>query len=492
VKLHFQERLNLHIPIIIAFLALSLLGGIVHAADTLKLEIDDALKMAVQSSPNMILARMDSLVNENRWHNARGMRLPQIRYSQESPSWDESVNERYIYDIDEGRDIFTRVPSGDLRWQSRVNLQQETPWGASVDISSRVYQRKWYRTVNEREEFEEYSLLNRVLVNQPLLAGNPVSRDYKLNKIDFDRGQIAFELQRRDVIYNVKSVYYGQVLAEEALKISTQDLQRGREARDLAKRKFNAGFIPEVDLMRIQVDLARRQGEFSQTEARAESAKEQLRLILGLPVNQQIAVNFPENRTNAEFGTVESISGKRLETEADELSNQGLNMRTDATITDMRIRASLQLYYEVDTRWDKTSDIDKSENRNRGVSLHFEFPIYGFGTTVTEIENLKIAKKKSVNEMKIRKANLEADTRRAVRDLDLSRRRMDIVSASLELSRKTLSISEDRFENGLINSRELIDAQADLTRGNQEWLNARIDYELAFAYLERIAPYHRQ
>jgi outer membrane protein TolC len=203
-------------------------------------------------------------------------------------------------------------------------------------------------------------------------------------------------------------------------------------------------------------------------------------------------VNFPENRTNAEFGTVESISGKRLETEADELSNQGLNMRTDATITDMRIRASLQLYYEVDTRWDKTSDIDKSENRNRGVSLHFEFPIYGFGTTVTEIENLKIAKKKSVNEMKIRKANLEADTRRAVRDLDLSRRRMDIVSASLELSRKTLSISEDRFENGLINSRELIDAQADLTRGNQEWLNARIDYELAFAYLERIAPYHRQ
>jgi outer membrane protein TolC len=346
--------------------------------------------------------------------------------------------------------------------------------------------------VNKREEFEEYSLLNRVLVNQPLLAGNPVSRDYKLNKIDFDRGQIAFELQRRDVIYNVKSVYYGQVLAEEALKISTQDLQRGREARDLAKRKFNAGFIPEVDLMRIQVDLARREGEFSQTEARAESAKEQLRLILGLPVNQQIAVNFPENRTNAEFGTVESISGKRLETEADELSNQGLNMRTDATITDMRIRASLQLYYEVDTRWDKTSDIDKSENRNRGVSLHFEFPIYGFGTTVTEIENLKIAKKKSVNEMKIRKANLEADTRRAVRDLDLSRRRMDIVSASLELSRKTLSISEDRFENGLINSRELIDAQADLTRGNQEWLNARIDYELALAYLERIAPYHRQ
>ena len=136
-------------------------------------------------------------------------------------------------------------------------------------------------------------------------------------------------------------------------------------------------------------------------------------------------------------------------------------------------------------------EFEKSENRNRGVSLHFEIPIYGFGTTITEIENLKIAKKKSLNEMKVRNTNLKADTRRAIRDLGLSRRRMQIVSASLELSQKTLSISEDRFENGLINSRELIEAQADLTRGNQEWLNARIDYQLALAYLERIAPYDR-
>ena len=481
----------MHLTIIIAFLAICSVGRLGHAADTLRLEIEDALKMAVQSSPDMILARMDSIVSENQWRNARGMRLPQIRYSQDAPAWDESVNEQYIFNDEAGRDIFTRVPSSELRWQSRMNLKQEAPWGASVDISSRVYQRSGFRTSDGRYEYEDYSLLNRVLVNQPLLAGNPVSRDYKLNKIDFDRGQIAFELQKRDVIYNVKSTYYGQVLAEEAMKIATQDLERGREARDLAERKFNAGFIPEVDLMRIQVDLARREGEFSRTEARAESAKEKLRILLGLPIDQQIAVNFPENLVSFESSPLESGMGKRLEIEADELNNQRLEMQSDAAIKDMRIRSSLQIYYEVDTRWDKTSELEKSENRNRGVSLHFEIPIYGFGTTVTEIENLKIAKKKSLNEMKVRNTNLKADTRRAIRDLGLSRRRMQIVSASLELSQKTLSISEDRFENGLINSRELIEAQADLTRGNQEWLNARIDYQLALAYLERIAPYDR-
>lgn len=459
------------------------------ALDTLKLGIDDAISMALQNSPSMISARMDSATSANQWHHARGMRLPQIRFSQDAPAWRESIDERFLYDSETGKDSLTRVPSGDIRWQSRFDINQAMTWGATIDISSRVYQRRWYWTGLEgREEFEEYSLLNRVLLNQPILAGNPVLRDHKINKIDFMRGQINFELQKREVIYNLKSIYYGQVLAEEALKISRSDLKRGQDAKELAERKFNAGLIPEIDLMRIQVDLARRQGGYSQSQARAESARERLRLLLGLPLDQPIEVRFQDD--SDKLFNLKSVNDtdKRLEIEAEELNLERLEMQTDASIMDKRIKASMQFYYEIDTRRDKFAELSETGNQNRGVSLHFEIPLYGFGTTVSEIENLKIAQRKSLNDMKNRLTNLQADTRRAIRDLVLARKRIDIVSASLELSKKSLTISESRFENGLINSRELIESQSELTRGNQELLNARIDYELSMAYLERIAP----
>lgn len=484
----FIRRLNFYFRAIL-YLVIFSFSNNCFALDTLKLGIDDAILMALQNSPAMNSARMDSLTSDNQWRRARGLRLPQIRFSQDAPSWRESLDERFLYDSETGKDSLTRVKSGDLRWQSRIDVSQATPWGATVDVSSRIYQRRWYWTGLEgRVEDEEYSLLNRILVEQPIFAGNPVLRDHKMNKIDFKRGQIDFELQKREVIYNLKSIYYGQVLAEEALIISGRNLDRGLEAKDLADRKFNAGLIPEIDLMRIQVDLARRQGEYSQSEARAESAKERLRLLLGLSIDQPIEVRFQDEFDRIYNVHSGSVAGKRLEIEADELSLEKLDIQTEASIVNKRIKASIQLYYELDTRRENFSELSETGDQNRGVSLYFEIPIYGFGTTVTEIENLKIAKNKTFNEMKIRMSNMKADNRRAIRDLELARKRINIVSASLELSRKSLAISESRFKNGLINSRELIESQLELTRGNQELLNARIDYELSMAYLERIAP----
>ena len=492
-NLHHQIQ-RMQFMAILALLLMSSAGSTVQAVDTLRLRIDDAVKMAIESSPLMISARYDSLTTQNQWRYTRGLRLPQLRFSQDAPAWRESLNEEFFYSNELEEFIYKRVPSGELKWQSRINVAQATPWGATIDLSSRVYKRKWFWTgsdsigIETRREFEEYSMLNRILIDQPLLAGNPVRRDFQMGKIDFSRGQIEFMLQKREVIYNLKTVYYGQVSAEEALKISAQALKRGREAEELAERKFNAGLIPEVDWMRIQVELARREGEFSQAEARAESAKERLRLLLGLSLDQPIEVRFYDMLNEADYQPPLESSGKRLEIEADELSIQRLELQTKASVWDKRIRASLQLYYEMDTRQDKFADLGETGDQNRGVSLHFEIPLYGFGTTVSEIENLKLAQKRSLNNLKIRKNNLAADTRQAMRDLELARRRISIVSASVELTQKSLNISEDRFKNGLINSRELIDAQIDLTRVNQEWLNARIDYELALAYLERIAP----
>jgi len=456
------------------------------AVDTLHLTLDNALALAIRQAPSMVMARYDSLTAEGRWRTIRGERYPQIRFSQEIPTWRESSQEQYVWDPDEKDFYPARVQSGDLRWQERIDIDQELPWGASLNLSNQLYRREWYS--DDGDDFTEYSYLNRVLLDQPLLAGNPVGRDREIGKIAYDISLINYELQRREVIYSITQTFFGLVSAEGALDIAMQDLELGRSSEELAARKLKAGLIPEVELLQIQVDLARREGSYLQTKGALETAHERLKLTLGIPLEQLVTVHYSTEYQAQKSVPAIDISADRLEIQREQLNLDQLDLRTQANILSERMRASLQAYYELDIRRENFEDLDEAGDRNLGVILHLELPIFGFGSTRGKVETLKAEQNRARVNIKARTAELTADLRQALRNVETSKYRIRISTAAVELSEKSLSITEERFNSGLISSRDLLDNQLELTRARREALNARIDYELALAYLDRIAP----
>lgn len=471
------------------FILMSICSTRLYAADTLRLALEDALLIAVKQAPALVAARYDSLAVEGRWRTARAGRFPQVVYSQDAPAWGESIDEQFVYNPETEREEFSRVPSGDLRWQERLALDQNLPWGASLSMSSRLYRRRWYWTyLGEREEFAEYSLVNRAMLDQPLFAGNPVRRDYRNDRMSYDIGLINFEIRRREVIYSVTQAFFGYVSAREALNIARQDLELGRNSEALAERKLQAGLIPEVELLQIKVDVARREGTYRQALRTVDSAKERFVLALGLPVDTQVEAVF-ELQPEQSVAIIEIDSlGTQLEEKRTRLSLEQLDLRTGAEELQARIRASIQGFYEIDTRRDKLADLKETGDRNVGVTLHFEIPVFGFGSTSGEVQVLRATLNRAKVDLANRKAELAVDLRRAMREVEVSVERMEIAWAAFHLSEKRHKITEDRFENGLVDSRDLLDSQIELTRVKREALNARIDFELANAYLARIAP----
>ncbi|MBT3231757.1 MAG: TolC family protein [Calditrichaeota bacterium] len=459
------------------------------ASDTLKITLEDALFLGFQQSPAMRTARLDSLSAEGEWKASRGGRLPQLKFYQDAPSLRESVDEQFVYDPETGREQLDYVPSGDLRWQSRLDLNQDLPWGGTLSLSSRIYKRDWYWTIFEsKEEYTEYSLLHRVMFDQPLLEGNPVKREFEISKIDYSTGMIDYEISLRDLKYNVTQAFLGLVSAEGALEIAAFDLELGQSSETLAERKLGAGLIPEVELLQIQVDLARRKGSHKQSENTVESTREQLKLMLGLDLDQPIRVVFDVNQIQDVKIEDLDLSGERLETKRGRLNLDKSKMQTKASVLKERVNAYLQAYYELDSRRDEFEDISTTGDKNFGVSLHLEIPIFGFGTTSGRLQTIRASQKRNELQQKTREAAAISDIRGALRNVETASDRIKISNAAVALSVKSHAITEDRFENGNINSRELLDSQLELTRMKREALNAQIDYELAVAYLVRIAP----
>ncbi len=482
--------------IILVFIRLSLIILVflcvdsARAADTLRLTLDDCIRMALGNSPTVQVARFDSLSAAGEWRRSRSERFPQLRFSGEAPDLSEGEDYRTIQSlVDSEKDSLIHISSGDQRWQGRLELEQKLPWGATLSISSGLSTNTWHDDrISAGKDITEYSLRRRFSVVQPILAGNPVGRTRKIERIGWESSLIDHELQLKSIKYRAKQVYFQLVSATGALNIALQDLENGRSSEELARRKLQAGLIPEVELLQIQVDLARREGNYYLAEGRVQAAADRLKQELGLSLNLPIVVEWlPETVTGSERALLDT-TGERLEQKREQLNLHRREMETRGALLYQRVQASLQLYYDLENRHDKLDLLDTPVDHDYGIIFHFDFPLYGFGSTAGQVESIRANLARARVKYIISETELATELREALRSVKRAEQRIRIADAALELSQKSFEITSNRFDAGQINSRQLLDTQLDLTRTRTDLLNARIDYELALADLERIVP----
>jgi outer membrane protein TolC len=457
--------------------------------DTLHLTLDDCIELALARSPAVQMAKLDSSAALGQWRSTRAKSYPQLSLSGETPNLSEAVDYRVVYDRATDSDEFRRISSGDQRWYGQLELDQALPWGAELSVSSGLYRNIWYDDrISAGEDTSDYSLRRRISLTQPLLAGNPVGRELEVGRINWQRALIDHDLQLRQIKYDAKRLFFGLVSSTWALDISRQDLEQVRKAEELARRKLNAGLIPEVELLQIQVDLAQREGDFRQAEGAVEAAADRLKTSLGITINTSIVLQWEPERGDlsgrAEFDT----TGERLELRVERMNLRRLELETRALKWSARVQAALELYYDLETRHSEIDLLDRPVNRNFGLTLHFSFPIFGFGATSGKVAQAQANLARARINFQSRDAQLLAELREALRSVDQAVERIVIAEAALELSQKSYNITAERFESGQVDSRDLLDAQLDLTRTRNVLLNARIDYELALANLELISP----
>jgi len=471
------------------FLLTLFINSSAFASDTLRLTIDDCIAIALEESPSARTTRLDSLYAALSWRAVRAGSYPQLSLSGEIPNLRESVDYQIVYDPETGKDEFKKISSGDENWYGRIELEQSLPWGADLSISSGLYRNTWHDDrISFGDDTTDYSLRRRFSLSQPILAGNPVGRTRAIGHLNWQSSIIDHELQVRQIIYSVKRLFFNLVSSAMALDISRQDLEQVRSSEELARRKLNAGLIPEVELLQIQVELASREGDYRQAESAVESAADRLKIELGISFDKMININWvPEEQQilkNADIDT----SGERLELKRERMSLRRLELQNRGQKWSERIQAALELYYDLETRHDDLALLDRPVDKNFGLIVHFTLPIFGFGTTNSSIEQLEANLKRARVNYIYRQSQLLAELRDALRAVEQAADRIVIAEAALELSQRSYSITAERFENGQVNSRDLLDAQLDLTRTRNVLLNARIDYELSLANLELVSP----
>ena len=289
---------------------------------------------------------------------------------------------------------------------------------------------------------------------------------------------------------DARLAYYEWLRANLQVLISKRQLVQVQKTLEQVRALAEVQRLSRADLLRVESQEAEAEQVLDQLSTLAQLREEQLRLLIGAPTNEPLAIGedirgeVAGNGTGALDDLVAKAKQQRLEFKAIE--------------TGIEAKES-QLASEKANLWPRLSGVglvDYADPNQRVFPQEDKFKLtWAIGAQLTWTLNDALVERTTerriaaeANELRADHENLERGTRIEVLS---AQQAVSIAQHALTTSQKGLTAAEEayRVRKELLNADratavELVDAETELTRSRIAALNARVDLRLARVQLD--------
>jgi cobalt-zinc-cadmium efflux system outer membrane protein len=311
------------------------------------------------------------------------------------------------------------------------------------------------------------------------LAGK---RGYRIESAGFgaQSAEAAFEDAVRQLGFTVKDTYYRTQLAQRRLVLAEENRERFSRILDINTIRFKKGYIAEVDLIRIRLQMVDFQSQVIQSLQEAESAKGELRQLLRL-----------SPKTVLELTT--ELGFRRIDPDIEKLRVAALAVRPDIrakryTFSQRESDLKLAKAYRIP---DVTIGAGYAVQGAKGpdnpgqVALNAGIPLPLFNRNQGGIHQAEVSLQSAEADLDKTVNRVENEVEVAYRNLLQSRRLVEAYFGEvLEDARSTFSIVERAYERGGATILDLLDAARTSRTIQQNYIEALFDYQHHLFQLE--------
>lgn len=282
-------------------------------------------------------------------------------------------------------------------------------------------------------------------------------------------------------VFVTKVLYYGAAGADAALVAADAEEEAARAALDLFESREERGLLTRADALQAEAELRAAEAYRLAAERNVERAREDLALHLGWEIDR---VPVPTDTLRA---PVAPDARGPATTRADVRS---LGAAREAAAAEFR-RAGLSFLPRIEGFAGWSSHADRAfqtdgSNWTAGVALRWTV-FAGFGRVadrqrVTEAREIASIR----HEEAVRAARAEAA--QALRDVHASRAGLEATRAAARAAGEARQLLRRRFDEGLATAAEFLQAEARAAGARSREVAALIDYNVALARLELVAP----
>jgi len=445
----------------------------VQAQETLTL--DKALNIAETSSPDIQL----SLLNLQRYQktleaqqaalkSSFSLDVNPVNYSN-SRRFDSRVSEWYTNETFTTGGMFT-ISQPILPTDGTISLINDFGWQSSNSTTS--------STSSESEVFYNNLYLN---LNQPLFTYNRLKLQLKELELNLENANISYAMQRLDLEKNVTQYFYNVYMAQMNLTISREELANTQNSYDIIANKVEAGLSAKEELYQAELNLSTSKSSVQDNEVTFENAKDQLKLYLGMDLDQDIMIlaDVSENAVPVDLNlAVQNGLESRMEIRQREIDieTSEFNMIETKALNEFAGEVNLRMGITGD---DPTfSKVMKKPTKSPSVAMSFSIPIFDWGEKKARIAAAEAQIQTQELNASEEKKQIIVDIRQVYRNLQNQLAQIDIAKQNERNAQLTYEINLERYKNGDLTGMDLNLYQTQLSSNKIAYSQALINYKI--------------
>lgn len=317
----------------------------------------------------------------------------------------------------------------------------------------------------------------------PLYKGGRLVNNIRLSELRHSASMDLLAAARRDLIYNVTSLYY-KILQLGRLKISREAQAGQLEAhRNQVEKFFQAGKVAHLELLRSEVELAKAGENLLLAENSLKTAYEVLRRVMGMEdTDRDLSVAEMEAPQKIDYNFEQAARmafKKRPEYQAAVKKTQAAEKRVDMA----RGRWRPYVYITGQYVEDASNRLDTKENWM--AALRMSVPVFDGGTINAEVEKERAELEKARQNERSLRLEINQEIKESFVNLANSLERIKVTEKAHETATENLRVETLKYQRGAGTTTDLVDAQANLTGVETSYFQALFDRDISVAAVRR-------
>ena len=475
---------------------------------TLRLTVDEAVKMALDHNIDLAAERLDPQIGDARVAAATGAFRPAF-----------TTGVQRNNQLQPPASFLIPAPTRNDAVTSRVGLDQKLPWlGTSYSLSWSTAHTNSNSFLNSYNPILESGL--SVNVSQPLvrdMATDVARQQLATSRVDREIAGARLRETLVHTVAGVKSAYWNLVSAIANVEARQAALDLARELVRVNRAKVDVGQSPPLDLVAAEAEVAADREQLIIAETSVRQGEDQLRTQifdtsdpsvwtvkidpidpppLGLASPDLDAAVANALRDRADLG--------RARKDIDN-AQVGVKFTSNQRLPDVRLNASYLASGLGGTQVLRTGGFPGAITGSGGVTdfgsvlnqlitgrystwavgLSVSYPI-GQASEEANYARAKLEHVQSQGRLKSAESRAVQQVRDAWWKIDMNAKRIETTRAARELAEQRLDAERKRLDVGISTSFLVIQAQRDLAQARTSELSATLAYDLALVDFEAL------
>ncbi len=416
--------------------------------DTLYLDREKALELALENNPTIRVASLEKARAEARFNEMRGNLLPSLTGV---GTYTRNLKKQVIFFPEEIAPLFGGVTA--------LEIGNDNSYMGGLQFAMPLY-------------------------NPAVFAGIDAARTEQ---------EIAAENYRAQTIeltWNVQSAFYDVMLARESLQVIRMSFNSAVENLENIRKMHGQGMVAEYDLIRAEVQTENIRPDLLQAENMYDLALNFLKTLVGIEEVRPIAVsgNLMDsaeemlstfNITDAERSLRNNPDYVNLGLQHDLILKQSRSVRASGRPS---VTAVSNYMYLAEANDFKVGDYNWVNTASAGLQINI--PIFRGLTNRNQVKQLEIGAQQIMLQREYLKDNLGVELGNILKSMDVALEKAVHARRNVELAQRGYNIARLRYDSGQGTLLEVNDSDVALTRARfnllqakHELLQAKIRYD---------------